>query len=140
MEITIAIKSLAKKRLTSQKIELPNLSTPITLAEFLTQLVSQQVQAFNQRVNQTDNPPLPLNDDYLSILTNTGKVAFADKDNLKQADESHAITTALQAYEDGLFAVFIDDTQIESLETTIDISKDSIVSFVRLTFLAGSFW
>ncbi len=140
MEITIAIKSLAKKRLTSQKIDLPNLANSLSLAEFLTQLVSQQVQAFNQRISQTDNQPLPLNDDYLSILTNTGKVAFGEKYNNQQADESQAIETALQAYQDGLYAVFIDDEQIEGLDTNIDISEDNIISFVRLTFLTGSFW
>lgn len=152
MDINVAVKSLAKKRLKIQKISLPNLQNPCTLAHFLEAMVTQQVQAFNARIAQKNTAnshkentnksttERPLEDNYLDILLNTGKVSFGDTYNNTPANITDAVANALQSFADGIFAVFIDDKQIESLDTEIVFKEDTQVSFIRLTFLTGSFW
>ncbi len=141
MKIQIAIKSLAKKRLKKQTINLPNLTSPCRLQDLLTQMVEQQVASYNERLLKSEKErEIPLDENYLDILTNTGKVSFGELYNNKPADVDSAISNALECFTDGLFAVFVDDVQYEQLTDSIDLTEDSVVSFVRLTFLAGSFW
>ncbi|WP_164464437.1 hypothetical protein [Chryseobacterium sp. G0162] len=47
---------------------------------------------------------------------------------------------AIQAFEDGMFAVFYNDEQLENLDQSIDLSLRHLFTFIRLAFLAGSYW
>lgn len=143
MDINIAIKSLTKKHLKTERIHLPNLESPCTLAQLLQAMVTQQVTAFNARITQKLDKKVMVNkvmdDNYLDILLNTGKVGFNEVYNDSPADVEEAINNALQSYVDGLFAVFINDKQIEHLDSLIDLQNHSQISLVRLTFLTGGF-
>ena len=55
--------------------------------------------------------------------------------DLKKAQE-----TAIQAFEDGMFAVFYGDDALETLKQTIDLEENKTLTFIRLTFLVGSYW
>lgn len=138
MHIQFAVKSLAKKALNIQVIDLPDFQSPDTLQSLITQLVKQQATAFNARMQNTDTTALP--DHYLDILMNTGKVSFGEKYNTTTVDITTAQDNALQAFDDGLYAVFINDDAIESLDSMIDIDEQSVISLIRLTFLTGSYW
>lgn len=144
MDIQITVKSIGQKasRLKIERLSLPDLGADATLRELLSALVAQQVAAYNQRhigLDDRDQTQAPLND-YLAVLAQTGKAGFGLRYNDQQADIKTAQANALQSFEDGLFAVFVDETEIDSLDTKLTLSQDTIISLIRLTFLAGGYW
>ena len=60
----------------------------------------------------------------------SGKVGFAVNYNGKPAAEVEAITNALQSYEDGIFRIFIDDTETEDLSSPTGLKEESIITFI----------
>jgi hypothetical protein len=54
-----------------------------------------------------------------------------------KVSEDEAISMALQAFEHGLYYVFIDNVQYEDLNQTVFLAEDSHIMFVRLIALAG---
>lgn len=51
--------------------------------------------------------------------------------------EDVAVERALEAFEDGLYFVFVDGLQVEDLEAPISVHDDSTLRLVRLVALAG---
>lgn len=144
MEIKVTVKQLGKKHpvLSEQKIEIAYEDSNISLENLLKLIVQQQVDAFNAKsfeLEDEDYAKIP-QDSYLNILTDTGKVGFGSIYNLKKANVQKAQENAIQAFEDGMFAVFYNDEQLEDLTQTIDLSLQHPFTFIRLTFLAGSYW
>lgn len=144
MEIRVTVKQLGKKHpvLSEQNIEIAYEDSNISLENLLKLIVQQQVEVFNAKsfeLEGEDNAKIP-QDNYLNILTDTGKVGFGSIYNLKKANVQKAQANAIQAFEDGLFAVFYNDEQLESLTQTIDLDLQHPFTFIRLAFLAGSYW
>ncbi|MGE8434064.1 MULTISPECIES: hypothetical protein [Chryseobacterium] len=144
MEIKVTVKQLGKKHpvLSEQNIEIAYEEANITLENLLKLIVQQQVDEFNAKsfeLEDEDYAKIP-QDNYLNLLTDTGKVGFGSIYNLKKADLQKAQDNAIQAFEDGMFAVFYNEEQLESLTQTIDLGLKHTFTFIRLTFLAGSYW
>lgn len=144
MEIKVTVKQLGKKHpvLSEQKLEIGYDDSKISLEDVLKLIVQQQVEAFNARsfeLEDTDYEKIP-SENYLKILTDTGKAGFGSIYNEKKANLQKAQENAVQAFEDGMFAVFYNDEQLENLSQTIDLSLEHTFTFIRLTFLAGSYW
>lgn len=144
MEIKVTVKQLGKKHpvLSEQKLEIGYDDSKISLEELLKLIVQQQVEAFNARsfeLEDTDYAKTP-SENYLNILTDTGKAGFGSIYNEKKANLQKAQENAVQAFEDGMFAVFYNEEQLENLSETIDLSLKHTFTFIRLTFLAGSYW
>jgi hypothetical protein len=72
--------------------------------------------------------------------TASGKVGFAVNYNGKPAAEVEAITNALQSYEDGIFRIFMDDTETGDLSSPIQLKEESTLTFIRLAMLSGRLW
>jgi hypothetical protein len=67
-----------------------------------------------------------------------GKVDAGGREGASaEVDERAAVETALLAFEDGLYFVFVDDAQQESLDGEVRLRPDSRVTFLRLVALAG---
>lgn len=144
MNLTISVKQLGKKHpiLQDNVIVLATTSTVITLKQLLELVVAQQVDYFSKssfEVDDEDKTHLP-NDHYLPILLDSGKMSFGAIYNHNLPDLRKAQETAIQAFEDGMFAVFFGDDALETLEQTIDLEENKTLTFIRLTFLAGSYW
>lgn len=144
MEIKVTVKQLGRKHpvLSEQKIEIACNDSKISLEHLLKLIVQQQVEIFNAKsfeLEDVDNAKIPL-ENYLNILTDTGKVGFGSIYNEKKADLQKAQENVIQAFEDGMFAVFYNDEQLENLEQSVDLSLQHTFAFIRLTFLAGSYW
>lgn len=144
MEIKVTVKQLGKKHpvLSEQKIEIAYEDITITLENLLKLIVRQQVEAFNAQsfeLEDQDYTKIPV-ENYLNILTDTGKVGFGSIYNEKKANIQKAQENAILAFEDGMFVVFYNDEQLENLTQTIDLSLQHTFAFIRLTFLAGSYW
>ncbi|SIS85794.1 hypothetical protein SAMN05421786_102612 [Chryseobacterium ureilyticum] len=144
MEIKVTVKQLGRKHpvLSEQKIEINFEDSIISLENLLKLIVQQQVEAFNAKsfeLEDEDYTKIPT-DNYLNILTDTGKVGFGSIYNLKKADIKKAQDNVILAFEDGMFAVFYNDEQLEDLTQIIDLNLQHTFTFIRLTFLAGSYW
>ncbi|GEN76843.1 hypothetical protein [Chryseobacterium hagamense] len=144
MEIKVTVKQLGRKHpvLSEQHLEIDYDGNSISLEQLLKLIVQQQVGAFNAKSFETedqDQIQAPL-ENYLNILTDTGKAGFGSIYNEKRADLEKARENAIQAFEDGMFAVFCGETRLENLKQIIDLSTQPVFTFIRLTFLAGSYW
>jgi len=144
MEIKVTVKQLGRKHpvLSDQILDITHHEDSISLKHLLKLIVQQQVEAFNAKsfeLEDQDYAKIP-HDNYLNILTDTGKVSFGSIYNEKKANLEKAQENAIQAFEDGMFAVFYNDEQLENLSQTIDLNLQHTFTFIRLTFLAGSYW
>lgn len=144
MEIKVTVKQLGKKYpvLSEQKLDILYNDPQISLKNLLKLIVQQQVEAFNAQSFEMEDKDYLKNpsENYLNILTDTGKAGFGSIYNEKKADLQKAQDHAVLAFEDGMFAVFYNDEQLENLSGMIDLSLHHTFTFIRLTFLAGSYW
>lgn len=118
-------------------IELEPESPFKTVGELLTAVVRQQVDEFRQRKEESR---------FLKVLTGaqiregmeSGKIISGNQDpDSRIPTVEDATTVALQAFEDGLYYIFVNDVQIESLDQSVTASEVQDVLFVRLTPLVG---
>ena len=141
MEFYVQIKELGKRKpkLKKQKIQIPTLETTTSLKTFIHLLVEQQLQAFDDRKKKESIIPF-LDNGQIQEQMQHGKVSFSASYNAETVTLSTAQATATQAFEDGLYAIFIDDNQKENLDAHCSVQENSIVTFIRLTFLSGSWF
>jgi hypothetical protein len=108
-----------------------------TLRTIITQLVRTEVSAFKERQEQR-RVFRTLTAREIEACVQKGKVEMGGSEVPSQAvDEDAAVATALQAFEDGLYLVVIDDQEQKSLDSQVYLQPDSRITFVRLTLLAG---
>ncbi|SFC94110.1 hypothetical protein [Flavobacterium phragmitis] len=144
MNISISVKQLGKKHpiLQEKSIALDIENPVITTQKLIESIVEYQVQLFHAssfEFEDEDKIHLP-KENYLPILTDTGKVGFGALYNHNKVDLAKAQENAIVAFEDGMYAVFYGEDQLETLSEEIDLSKNKALTFIRLTFLAGSYW
>ena len=144
MNISISVRQLGKKHpiLQEKSISLDTSVPVITVRTFIELIVKHQVELFHSASfewEDQDTIHLP-KENYLPILTDTGKVGFGAVYNHNKVDVAKAQENAIVAFEDGLYALFHGDDQLESLTQEIDLSQNKSITFIRLTFLAGSYW
>ena len=106
------------------------------LRELLESLVLHEVQAFRERQAER-RLSIVLTPKQIEEGAVRGKIDSGERDLGQTVDEAEALKTALQAFEDGLYYVFLDNTQIESLDEDLVIQNDSRLMLVRLVALAG---
>lgn len=144
MNISISVRQLGKKHpiLQEKSISLDTSVPVVTVRVFIELIVKHQVELFHSASfewEDQDTIHLP-KENYLPILTDTGKVGFGAVYNHNKVDVAKAQENAVVAFEDGLYALFYGDDQLESLTQKVDLSQNKSITFIRLTFLAGSYW
>jgi hypothetical protein len=108
-----------------------------TLRDLLTRLVRTEVCAFRER-QQDRGVFRALTAREIETGIERGKVEMGGSDVPIQAvDEEAAVATALQAFEDGLYLVVVDEQQHRRLDSQVYLQPDSRIALVRLTLLAG---
>jgi hypothetical protein len=108
----------------------------LTLRDLIARVVRGEVQAFKQR--QQDRKlvhALTARDIEQGVAR--GKVDSGGRDEKQEVDEETSVATALEAFEDGLYLVVVDEEEVKSLDQQVFVKDDSRVTFVRLTMLAG---
>ena len=137
MQLTIRAKQIGRKQeLIRDTIEIEDIGPQPTAAELISAVVLQQVNAFNGKPNVM----LLLSKEEIDSCANNGKVGFGHIYNTAKADPQQAVKTALQAFEDGMFLLFADEQEITRPAQIVPINENTIITFIRLTFLAGSYW
>ena len=139
MNIYIKLKSAGKRR--------PVLSDTLytfpdgiaSLRQLIETVVRQEVEKYNSR--GTENMLIPfLTEAEISEQSTVGKVGFGRLYSDKRADPEKAVEVALQGFEDGLFKVIVGEKEAAELDEPLDIQENELLTFIRLTFLAGRLW
>lgn len=138
MNIKVRIKQIGSRRDKIGVVPFMIENRPDTVAELITECVTTLVALRSDRINK--NVIKPFSEAELEAMSGVGKVAFGELFNKKEVKLAEAISNALKAYEDGLFRIFIDEAEAGALNDSIEISDDSIVTFIKLTMLAGRLW
>ncbi len=109
----------------------------VTLRDLIDRLVRIEVRAFRER--QTDRQVFrTLTARQIEAGAERGKIEMGGSEvPVHNVDEDQAVATACQAFEDGLFLVVIDEQDHRELDREIHVRPDSLITFVRLTLLAG---
>lgn len=131
MKLKISVKQAGKKHplIDSKVIEITDIGFTPTVNDLINAVVAQQVHEYNNKT--AENNLLP----FLS----EGKIGFGSIYNENKAVPADAQQTAVQAFEDGMFVLFVDDEEYTKTTAIVPLTNDSIVTFIRLTFLAGGF-
>ncbi|PSL26302.1 hypothetical protein [Chitinophaga ginsengisoli] len=141
MELIINVKQAGRKHALFEKqvIEIDDIGKQPTLKELINAVVKQQVITYNSKPSEKNLIPF-LTDKQMAAQASGGKIGFGSIYNEQKADVVKAQGTALQAFEDGIYAVFANDEELTSLSRQLDLSHETVITFIRLTFLAGSYW
>lgn len=144
LNLRFTIKQLGKKQalFTEQIIAIDYDLPSISLKNLIAAIVEYRVEEYNRKTVVSDNEDTPHNPlrNYIDLLTETGNAKFGNIYNESKADVEKAIENALICFEDGIIAVFQGEEQINALSQEIDLTKDNSFTFLRLTFLVGSYW
>lgn len=136
-ELTLRLKRLGKKRMHTVPYRISD--EVKTLSDLINACVAAEVARFNASREESKLLPF-LSPAEIQKQSEAGKVAFGDVANRDKADPDQATAVALQAWQDGLFIVFIDDDEIKTLDQELPIAEGSVITFMRLTFLTGALW
>ena len=135
-DISIQLKRLGKKKIRTIDYSLPKVNN---LRELLEAVVRQEMAKFNAKREDVQLMPFLTPGD-IQQQSQDGKVGFGDIANRTLADVDESIEIALLAFKDGLFIVFHNDEEIRSLDDEIELTTDSVLAFLRMTFLTGTYW
>ena len=135
--LRIQLKKLGKKKVKTIDFNISTL--PKTLQELIEVCVQTEVQTYNdKRQNLLLMPFLSAKE--MQNQAEKGKISLGDIENKTLAVTEEAIANAIQGFKDGIFVVFINDDEIKDLQQPITINSDTIITFIRLTFLTGTYW
>jgi hypothetical protein len=113
-------------------------SSAPTLRDFITRIVEAEVAAFAER-RERRSLVNAMTAREIADGAAAGKVAMGGREEAEPEapDPQVAVATALQAFSDGLFYVFVDGKHVQDLEDRVIALPDSRVTFLRLVALAG---
>lgn len=109
----------------------------LTLGDLIERIVREEVKNFQKR--QQDRQFLrALSAAQIDEAAERGKIEMgASEVGIQEVNPDQAVGAALQAFEDGLYLVVIDETEYRSLDQQVFINPDSRITFIRLTMLTG---
>ncbi|WP_145321223.1 hypothetical protein [Paenibacillus xylanexedens] len=139
MNVWITVKSLGKRKpvLAKQAVELPE--TTHTLRQLIENMVALQVKALQDKKQQAEWLAYLMPDE-IEAQGAAGKVGFSTVYNEGVPDLVVAVETAITAYEDGLYKVFLNDEELQKLDESLVVKDGDNVVFIRFTMLAGRLW
>jgi hypothetical protein len=108
----------------------------IKLRDLITRVVVDEVEAFQKRQEERRLARI-MSRAEIKEGARSGKVDPGQRNLNQEVNTDEAIGTALQAFEDGLYYVFVDDVQQMNLNSEVCLRADSKVIFLRLVALTG---
>ena len=109
----------------------------VTLRQLIAGIVRTEVAAFRRRQHERQIFHA-LTARQIAASAEKGKIEMGGREaEPREVDEDAAVAAALQAFEDGLYLVVVDDQEQHDLDQAIPVRPDSRVTFIRLTLLAG---
>lgn len=142
IEFTVEGKVVGQKQplFTDWHIELPPIADDqgdhLKLRDLITAIVAKEVDAFKTRQVERKLAHV-MSKQAIVQGTERGKVDPGERDLQQPVNTEDAMAVALQAFEDGLYFVFIDEVQQTNLDSEVFLKTNSKVVFLRLTALVG---
>ena len=115
------------------------LTTPNTLRQLISILVSDSVEGYNRRLQNKEGNGILTKDD-IDDLSKVGKIGFGIPFGTRQADLQDALDTALQGFEDGLYRFFVGEQEIETLDAPLQLKEEDTITIIRLVMLTGGYF
>ena len=140
MKLYVQIKQLGARGKKVSPVPFEIDGVPSTAEELIASTVKKCVDEFNERVLKGDVVVSPLSEKQIKDMADIGRITFGICHGDKQQDVQKAIENAVQAFKDGIVCVFINDVKLSSPDEKIELKEDDILSFIRLTMLAGRMW
>ncbi|WP_336010844.1 hypothetical protein [Fusobacterium polymorphum] len=137
MKIIINVKGLSRKKVIHQE-EVELINKVSTTKDLITELVKINVEKFNKKIDDKDILSIMTNE-HIAKAARSGKIGDEVHGD-KKANLEKALDTAYLAFEDGLYCIFINDEQTEKLDDSLNLKDGDILTFIRLTMLAGRMW
>ena len=109
----------------------------LTLRELITRVVLEEVGAFTKRQEERKLVRILTEKEIESGLAK-GRVDSGGRNLNQKVDPEAAVATALQAFEDGIYLVFLDDEEQRDLDKQVFLQPESKLTFVRLVMMAGA--
>nr|WP_205516368.1 hypothetical protein [Paenibacillus sp. SYP-B3998] len=135
----VTVKSLGKRKNVLTRLAIELQVNPTTLRELITEVVLMNVQKLNDKQQNTALIPF-LTRAEIEERGENGKVGFGSVYNEQIPELAKAVETALLAFEDGLYKVFIREEGISHLESPLKLMEEDEIVFIRFTMLAGGLW
>ena len=139
MNLTVEARMLGQRKplVPDWHVALPtDLGESPTLRALIEHVVRAEVAAFNERQEQRRLTQV-LTPQQIQEGVTRGKIDMGGRESAEPAEGEAAVATALQAFEDGLYFVFVDDVQYSKLEDVLPLRAASRMLFLRLVALAG---
>lgn len=137
MKVIINIKGLSRKKIIHQ--EEVKLTNEISVTkDLITELVKINVEKFNKKIDDK-NVLSVMTNEYIAEVARSGKIGD-EVHRDKKANLKKALDTAYLSFEDGLYCIFINDEQSEKLDDSLNLKDGDVLTFIRLTMLAGRMW
>ena len=140
MKLKVNRKSISGKKSKIKQMIFEYPICPLTVKELLEETVKLCVSDYNRRNEAGTELMQVFTKEDMESQALKGKISFGVNYGEAYAEEKSAIDCALQCFEDGLVAVFVDDVRHEGLMEPLNLKEDSEITFVRLTMLAGRMW
>lgn len=139
MRIYVNVKQAGsrKNHITKEEIVLPK--PPASLRVLIGEIVTQNVEKYNQKVGKESILDF-ITDEELEGQAKVGKVGFGEVYSENKAKLDQALDAAWLAYEDGIYRVFVGGREAGGLDDAITLNEDDVLTFIRLTMLAGRLW
>ena len=139
MKININIKGYSQKKASILKMSYDYISNPKNVRELLEETVKITLDRYMDD-RQAGDLLKALSNEEIEEEALSSKISFGVRYNENHPDETKAIENALQCFEDGMVALFINGRQYEDIDEEISLKENDEISFIRLTFLAGRMW
>ncbi len=147
MELKVQIKQAGKRsnRIVTAKLLLKE--TPKTVGELITCTVKANHAAFTAKTKLVEafeagdvSQVIIYTQEEMEQKAAEGKIDFGFLKSAAGISEKKAVDTAIQAFEDGLAAVFIDGQRYENLTDNLNLIGNETLTFVKLVMLSGRMW
>ncbi|MGO4949837.1 hypothetical protein [Paenibacillus sp. DRB1-1] len=139
MKLFVTVKSLGKRKPALARQELELSPAPETLRGLITATVALNVQKLREKQESVALIPF-LTGEEVQAQGEIGKVGFGSIYNEGVPDIKDAVNTAMQAFEDGLYRVFVCDEETIELDAPLSLKDGHEIVFIRFTMLAGGLW
>ena len=139
--MTVAVRVRAKvtghrrRSAGDHELELPLAPGAVTAAALIEAAVSAEVAAYEQRADEATLVRM-LTERELTEDLARGAVRMGDIERPPTVNVDDAVATALLAFDDGIFKIFVGDQELDST-STVDLTDGMDVLFLRLVPLAG---
>ena len=138
MTIYVNIKQLGKRKSRVAATPFDLQTAPGNLRELIGMMVRSSVADFNRRIHEKTEQVLADKD--LDFMSQMGRIGFGIPFGNREADPDAAVETAIQGFTDGLFRFFVGDTEIEDLDSPMNLRTGDTITMIRLTMLTGGFF